>query len=70
MSQVTRIGVIGGSGLYEMEGLTDIREETLETPFGSPSAPYLIGRLEGHDGVESWSSCPVMAETTSSTPQR
>ena len=32
MSQVTRIGVIGGSGLYEMEGLTDIREETLETP--------------------------------------
>ena len=52
MSQVTRIGVIGGSGLYEMEGLTEIREETLETPFGSPSAPYLIGRLEGHDGVE------------------
>ena len=52
MSQVTRIGVIGGSGLYEMEGLTDIREETLETPFGSPSAPYLIGRLEGQEGVE------------------
>ena len=51
MSQVTRIGVIGGSGLYEMDGLTDIREETLETPFGAPSAPYLIGRLEGHDGV-------------------
>ena len=49
---MTRIGVIGGSGLYEMEGLTDIREETQETPFGSPSAPYLIGRLEGHDGVE------------------
>lgn len=52
MSQVTRIGVIGGSGLYEMDGLTDIREETLETPFGAPSAPYLIGRLEGHEGVE------------------
>jgi len=52
MSAVLRIGVIGGSGLYEMEGLTDIREETLDTPFGAPSAPYLIGRLEGHDGVE------------------
>jgi 5'-methylthioadenosine phosphorylase len=52
MSQVTRIGVIGGSGLYEMDGLTDIREETVDTPFGAPSAPYLIGRLEGHDGVE------------------
>jgi 5'-methylthioadenosine phosphorylase len=52
MSAVLRIGVIGGSGLYEMDGLTDIREETLDTPFGAPSAPYLIGRLEGHDGVE------------------
>lgn len=47
-----RIGVIGGSGLYEMDGLTDIREETVDTPFGSPSAPYLIGRLEGTAGVE------------------
>ena len=52
MSDTLRIGVIGGSGLYEMDGLTDIREETLDTPFGAPSAPYLIGRLEGHDGVE------------------
>lgn len=52
MSAVLRIGVIGGSGLYEMDGLTDIREESIETPFGAPSAPYLIGRLEAHDGVE------------------
>lgn len=52
MSAILRIGVIGGSGLYQMDGLTDIREETLDTPFGAPSAPYLIGRLEGHDGVE------------------
>lgn len=42
-----RIGVIGGSGLYEMEGLEDIHEEHVETPFGAPSAPYLIGRLGG-----------------------
>lgn len=47
-----RIGVIGGSGLYEMDGLTDIREEAIDTPFGQPSAPYLIGRLQGTDGVE------------------
>jgi len=47
-----RIGVIGGSGLYEMEGLTDVRDETLTTPYGDPSGPYKIGRLSGVDGVE------------------
>ncbi len=40
-----RIGVVGGSGLYDMEGLEDLREESIETPFGSPSAPYLVGRM-------------------------
>jgi 5'-methylthioadenosine phosphorylase len=40
-----RIGVIGGSGLYEMEGLIDLREERLTTPFGDPSDVYVIGRL-------------------------
>lgn len=52
MSDVLRIGIIGGSGLYEMEGLTDIREQSVDTPFGPPSAPYLIGRLADVDGVE------------------
>ena len=47
-----RIGVIGGSGLYQMDGLKNIREERIETPFGHPSAPYLIGQLEGNEGVE------------------
>ena len=47
MSDTLRIGIIGGSGLYEMEGLTDIREQHVETPFGAPSGAYLIGRLEG-----------------------
>jgi len=42
-----RIGVIGGSGVYEMEALQDIEEITLETPFGSPSSPYVVGTLEG-----------------------
>lgn len=41
------IGVIGGSGLYEIEELTDIREEKLETPFGAPSDAYITGTLEG-----------------------
>lgn len=41
------IGVIGGSGLYEMEGLTDVREEIVATPFGEPSDAYITGSLNG-----------------------
>jgi len=41
------IGIIGGSGLYDMEGLTDRREVTLETPFGPPSGPYVTATLRG-----------------------
>jgi 5'-methylthioadenosine phosphorylase len=41
------IGVIGGSGLYEIEGLCDVREEVVETPFGAPSDTYITGTLEG-----------------------
>ncbi|MFK5926157.1 MAG: S-methyl-5'-thioadenosine phosphorylase [Desulfuromusa sp.] len=39
------IGVIGGSGLYEIEGLMDVREVNLETPFGDPSDVYMTGTL-------------------------
>jgi 5'-methylthioadenosine phosphorylase len=39
------IGVIGGSGLYEMEGLTDVREVRVETPFGEPSDAFITGTL-------------------------
>ena len=42
-----RIGIIGGSGLYNIEGLTDIEEVSLNTPFGKPSAAIIIGNLEG-----------------------
>ncbi len=42
-----RIAVIGGSGLYAMDDLTDIEERTLDTPFGSPSSPIVIGTLRG-----------------------
>ncbi|MBE0577489.1 MAG: S-methyl-5'-thioadenosine phosphorylase [Desulfuromonadales bacterium] len=45
MEQMT-IGVIGGSGLYEIEGLTDIEEVSLDTPFGDPSDVYITGILE------------------------
>ena len=41
------IGVIGGSGLYEMEGLAEIEEVRVETPFGEPSEAITIGTLEG-----------------------
>lgn len=43
----TAIGVIGGSGLYEMEGLEDVRRIRLETPFGDPSDEYVTGVLNG-----------------------
>jgi 5'-methylthioadenosine phosphorylase len=45
MSRMRTIGVIGGSGLYEMEGLTDLEEVRLDTPFGAPSDAYIVGRL-------------------------
>ena len=41
------IGVIGGSGLYEMEGLTRVKTVKLTTPFGKPSDDYIIGTLHG-----------------------
>jgi 5'-methylthioadenosine phosphorylase len=41
------IGIIGGSGLYDMAELTDREEVTLTTPFGEPSAPYVLGTLGG-----------------------
>ncbi len=40
------LGVIGGSGLYDLPGLQDVRLETVRTPFGDPSDAYLLGRLD------------------------
>ena len=42
-----QIGIIGGSGLYDMAGVTDRKEVTLTTPFGDPSGPYVTGTLRG-----------------------
>jgi len=47
MNADIRIGIIGGSGLYEMEALTNSTHVSLDTPFGAPSGPYRVGRLEG-----------------------
>jgi 5'-methylthioadenosine phosphorylase len=42
-----RIGVIGGSGLYQIEGLKDVKEVVVETPFGAPSDAYIVGEIQG-----------------------
>lgn len=47
MSQQAILGIIGGSGLYHFEGLEDVQSIEVNTPFGKPSAPILIGTLEG-----------------------
>jgi 5'-methylthioadenosine phosphorylase len=43
----TQIGIIGGSGLYDMAELTDREEKSISTPFGDPSGPYVLGTLRG-----------------------
>jgi 5'-methylthioadenosine phosphorylase len=45
--QQAEIGIIGGSGLYHMPGLTDPHEERQQTPFGDPSDSYILGTLAG-----------------------
>jgi 5'-methylthioadenosine phosphorylase len=44
---VSTIGIIGGSGLYDMAELSDREERRVTTPFGDPSAPYVVGTLRG-----------------------
>src|SRR5688572_11924402 len=47
MTEQATIAIIGGSGLYAMQGLQDTKELEINTPFGKPSAPIVIGTLEG-----------------------
>ena len=42
-----KIGIIGGSGLYKMDALKEVEEVKIETPFGSPSDAFIVGKLEG-----------------------
>ena len=47
MSERAEIGIFGGTGLYQMEGFSDVREVKLTTPFGEPSDSLVLGTLEG-----------------------
>ena len=47
MTENVTLAIIGGSGLYEMPGLTDAKENHIKTPFGKTSAPIVVGTLEG-----------------------
>ncbi|HMQ02903.1 MAG TPA: S-methyl-5'-thioadenosine phosphorylase [Pyrinomonadaceae bacterium] len=47
MNEKVNIGIIGGSGLYQMPELENVREQMVETPFGSPSDAFIIGELDG-----------------------
>jgi len=47
MEDSIKLAIIGGSGLYNMEGLKAAKEYKPETPFGAPSAPIIVGTLEG-----------------------
>ncbi len=51
MSVEAAIGVIGGSGLYQLDGLEDVEEVRVQTPFGDPSDALITGRLNGHKMV-------------------
>ena len=46
MPESISLGIIGGSGLYSLEGFADRQELEVQTPFGKPSAPIVVGRLE------------------------
>ena len=47
MAEQVRVGVFGGTGLYQMEGLSNVRDVELTTPFGDPSDAITIGELDG-----------------------
>ncbi len=47
MTETIRIGVIGGSGVYDLPGLTDVEEINIQTPFGAPSDKYILGTVHG-----------------------
>src|SRR4030042_517623 len=48
---MSRIGIIGGSGLYQIEGIKNIKKISVSTPFGKPSDKFTIGKLEGKEVV-------------------
>src|SRR5437879_4950137 len=47
MTEAVRVGLLGGSGVYDLEAISDLKEERVSTPFGPPSDAYSTGTLEG-----------------------
>merc|ERR1719183_2448432 len=52
MSSRRRIGVFGGSGMYDMEGVSVQETKRLSTPFGAPSDDYTIAQIDGNDKIK------------------
>lgn len=48
---MAKVGIIGGSGLYDIDGFTNIKEVVVETPFGAPSDVYMCGEIDGVKAV-------------------
>jgi len=48
---MSKIGIIGGSGLYKIEGIKNVKEVSVSTPFGKPSDKFITGKLEGKEVV-------------------
>lgn len=48
---MSKIGIIGGSGLYKIDGIKSVKEISVSTPFGRPSGKFITGTLEGKDVV-------------------
>jgi 5'-methylthioadenosine phosphorylase len=48
---MSRIGIIGGSGLYKIDGIKGVKEVSVNTPFGKPTGKYILGKLEGREVV-------------------
>jgi 5'-methylthioadenosine phosphorylase len=49
--EMSKIGIIGGSGLYKIDGIKDIKETAVKTPFGAPSGKLITGLLDGNEVV-------------------
>ena len=56
-----RIGIIGGSGLYQMDGLEITEERSIGTPFGAPSDAFILGNLDGSSD-DALCGCPGSAK--------
>ncbi|HHT9152136.1 MAG TPA: phosphorylase family protein, partial [Candidatus Hypogeohydataceae bacterium YC40] len=48
---MNRVGIIGGSGLYDIEGIKDIQKVEVGTPYGKPSDVFTMGKLSGREVV-------------------